>query len=241
MSSDDLPERPKWLPYAVISIWLFLGLVVVIVILSGDPNSRRTIELVAQVIAVLGGAAAAIAGFLAVKAANDTLRQAREDRQAELELKRPRFAPSNGQMALQYTETRENADYITLQFENYGGHPAGDVKSQVFGFVEQQTPELVLQQTEANDVAVGRTFLFYKRGINIQHNDSTYFLCFRLEFIDRVTGKAYEESFYYKWRTVPGFGRNYFSGLSIEEKELVTNLVAEYEKTLPHAASESPA
>jgi hypothetical protein len=231
MSDNDPQNQPEWMPYAVFIFWLLLALVIVILVLSSDPNRAKGIELVVQVITALGGAAAGVAGFLAVKAANDTLRQVRADRQSELEIHRPKFAALAGEMGVMYSDTGENADYITLSFQNYGGHPAGDVRFQVLGFEnEDLSLELVFQHSEANDIAPSNGFQFGRQGIDIKHRDATYYLCFQLNFTDRVTHKAYEDTFYYRWKRVPALVHNYFYPLSIEDKITTDKLIALYEK-----------
>jgi hypothetical protein len=168
MEDDSgLSIQSKWLSYVMISIWLVLTLIVVIVVLSNNPNYAKALELIVQVVSALGGAAAGIAGFLAVKAARDTLAQARADRRAELELKRPQFSAFGGVMGTQYTETRENDDYINLQFVNEGGRPAKDVRVTAFLMDEQLETEQVIRHTEANNVSVNNSFLFSRRGIKL--------------------------------------------------------------------------
>lgn len=233
---ENKTDQPKWLPYVVVTIWLFIAMIVAIAVLARNPNHSKALELIVQLIAALGGAAAGIAGFLAVRAANNTLKQAREDRQAELEVRRPLFTALFGEMGLLYTETGENDDYIKIHFQNNGSHPAGDIKVQVLGFDDKYTREFVFRRTEANDVASGHSFSFSESGLKIQHSDSTYCIYFHLEFTDRVTDKSYKQNFYYKWRKAPMFSRNDLIRLSIEEKENLDRVIAEYEKTAPHNA-----
>lgn len=127
---DD--DKPKWLPYVVIAIWLVIAAIVSISVLASNPNRSKTIELIVQLITALSGAAAATAAFLAVRAANQTLKQASEERQADIEAKRPKFILVRADLYL-VTELAGDTsispyfDFL-LRFKNIHAHPAINIR-----------------------------------------------------------------------------------------------------------------
>ena len=185
----DEKEQPKWLPYAVISIWLIVAVIVLIVVLSSNPTHSRSLELIVQVITALSGAAAAIAAFLAVQTANKTLAQAREDKAAEVEAQRPKFRLMLDHMQL---ITSLGGDFsispfyeLDLIFKNIHAHPATNIRleckvlqgnkklldfvSQPVGEVDQDGTFEVKRDLFTGDIADGvayvRIVLAYVDGI----------------------------------------------------------------------------
>jgi hypothetical protein len=200
---DDDSDKPKWLPYVVITIWLLIAMVVGIAVLASNPNRSKALELIVQVITALSGAAAAIAAFLAVKIANKTQEQAREDKKAEVEAKQPKFRLIADYMQLLTQlggDTSISPFYeLKLTFKNIHAHPATDIRLE--GKMLQEDGKVLLDfaNSPVGEIDEDDTFEV-KRSLYVHEIGDTFvFVRMRLTYLDGITRKECSQLIYRKF------------------------------------------
>lgn len=230
----DDNEKPKWLPYLVISIWLLIAMIVSIAVLASNPNRGKALELIVQVITALSGAAAAIAAFLTVRVANETLKKAREDKEAEVESKRPKFRLMNDRMKL---VTDFGGDFsispyyeLLLTFKNIHPHPAIFVHLECKVLQEDGKKLLDTTVSPVREVDFDDTFEINKSLIVSDISDDTVvFVRIRLTYTDGVTRKEYSQLMYRKfWGPYQDDDRDGVELLEVDRSEWNTYLQAQH-------------
>jgi len=201
MSMDD--GKPKWLPYLVIAIWLLIAVIVGISVLASTPNRSKALELIVQVITALSGAAAAVAAFLAVKTANRTLEQAREDRKAEVEAQQSKFRLIADYMQLVTIIAGDGSISpfyeLRLTFKNIHRHPATDIR--IEGKMLQDDGKVLLEfvKSPVGEIEEDDTFEV-KRNVYVhQIDDTLVFVRMRLTYLDRITRRECSQLLYRKF------------------------------------------
>jgi hypothetical protein len=231
MEDDGTSNQPKWVSYVAIAIWLLIAMIVSIAIMASNPNRSKALELIVQVITAISGMAAAIAAFLAVRAANETLNQVRADRRAELELKRPVFVLQQGWVSIWQTETEKDIQtYIGATFLNKGSNTASDVVTKTFILNEELGIEDVINQATANDVVSSTSFILAAFGVKITNYSAFHYANIWITFIDKITSKEYVQDFYYGWIPGPYRTQHIFEPISREEMLEIRDAVKLYEK-----------
>jgi hypothetical protein len=201
MDNND-SDKPKWLPYVVIAIWLLLGTLIGVAVLANNPKWNRALELTVQLVTAFSGAAAAIAAFLAVRAANQTLNQAREDRQAEIEGRRPKFRLMRDYMDMvtQYEgDTSVDSFYnLGLVFKNIHAHPAKFIHLSC-KVLQGEKKLLDFESSPVREINQDETFEV-NPGINIYEMDEGIaYVRIMLTYVDSVTQKEHSQLEYRKF------------------------------------------
>lgn len=212
-------DPPKSLNFIVITIWVVAAVVILIAVLSRDPNRSKPIELIIQTTTALAGAVAAIAAFMTVKMAAENARQLQADRDRELFTRKPNLTFMNGDTSF----SKDKKMYLSVEFKNAGVHPARDISAQLT-FIEgslENAPELSLLDSIANDIASGVSFNLTFSGFKLQHEATLYYMVFFMQCRDAVTDYLNFHEFYLE---CPKFGYMHEGGLyhvSRKERDMI--------------------
>lgn len=226
---ENQEKPPRFTDYIAICIWILIFIVIVIAVLSRDQNRREPVALIVQTVSALATAAAALAAFMTVKLTAETFKQARADREKEIELRKPNIAFVQGSTAT----TRDGKYIFNAQFKNTGIHSARDIVSKGTFLSKKldEGPELTFNDTIANEIPSQFPFDVYFSDLELKREEDGYYVTFLISYKDAITNKDYKKWFFLDCPRPAFMGLGDLRHATQKEKEQIARHLIDWKAT----------
>jgi hypothetical protein len=168
-------------------------------VINFGPMVQRLIAWWIRNAAYIGPVAnslSAFAALLSVYMVRKTFKQARRDRQEELEAKHPRFIFDSVKVKLQISDANPYP-IVTLSVKNIREHAAKGFRLEVSVFLDPQNPVYTSWLEPTDYLEKDGTFSVDLKTRDVTVSDEPYFLCVTLAFTDARTQKKHKQTL---WR-----------------------------------------
>lgn len=143
----------------------------------------------------IAGSVSALAALATVLIATRAFGQARKDKKAEDEARRPDFSAS-GEIGANETE---ELHYLKIVFQNRGINPAAHIVAKV-ALIGQDFERLdTLNSDIVDTIHPISSFDIEKGDFHLDHEGQPHYLMMDLDYVDARTNKKYAQRIYRKW------------------------------------------